>query len=812
MAPPSAGPVSSMPRGQRSQGQRASAAAAYTAIARQTEDMEEENEARGGDELSPVPETPQRRAGARARMRKQAAAASVVIGTDKAAVEATALATAPAPPASTRRRTLSSKAQAKARQEDTSDPDSSELSAPSEEEKKASPPKKKRRRAAAKQEEEEGGGGGGGGEAESLSTTATAAKATRRGRKTKKAAAEEKGEADFEEDGEKTPKSAERKKRTPRKPKNTEPVVYDIPPVPTRDFASEGLDPSHPRGPFRGRLGYACLNTILRAQKPSVFSSRTTRIKSIEERGLDFVRELSLANVRDIIPMVEWNEAHGIKFMRLSSEMFPFATHPLYGYDFVGFAREELRKAGEVARKLGHRLTMHPGQFCQLGTPKADVLEASIRELEMHAQILDGLGMDQDSVMILHGGGVYGDREGTIERIKNTIQTRLSPSARARLVLENDELAYSVEELLPISKELKVPIVLDFHHDMLRPSSRPPSELIPEILEIWKERGIKPKFHLSEPRPGAKSMRERRAHSDRCTYLPSELPADADLMIEAKDKEQAVFELYRIYNLVDVQPFWADLRPPAADQSTSTSGRKSGAASSSQSEQAKALRTLIKAKKIERKMERKRALAEGRTPPPEGDSDLDDWTPAKDRPPVASQVEVLEAMRTEADWIRAELRAGRDRRAYGADEEDGDEGDGEGTVESDAEDGGGSSVSASPLKGKGKASRAKANGTASSKLGTTTKLHVDGQAAGAQEDLVAVVTDHGSAGAAGSSSSSSLSTTEAEATAPVLVVKPGVEADPSAESTPLDSVAAAAPAAAASVSTAAAGGRKRKKN
>ncbi|KAK0546826.1 hypothetical protein OC846_004356 [Tilletia horrida] len=546
-----------------------------------------------------------------------------------------------------------------------SDSELSDLSPGSSEADSAPPPPRKKRATRKKVKAED--------DDDSISTKTT--KRTpgkkRKGKGDEDEQAVDEDDADFASSEDGSPKKL-KKKRTPRKPKVVEPVVYEIPDVPSRDFRTEGgPDRAQERSNgYTGRLGYACLNTILRASKPSVFSSRTTRIKTIDEKGLDFVRELALTNVRDIIPMLEWNEAHGIRFMRLSSEMFPFATHLQYGYDFVGFAKEELAKAGAVARRLGHRLTMHPGQFCQLGTPKTDVLEASLRELDMHAAILDGLGMDQDSVMILHGGGVYGDREGTVARIKDTIQNRLSPSARARLVLENDEMSYSVEELLPICKEFKVPLVLDFHHDMLRPSSRPTSELIPEILEIWKERGIKPKFHLSEPRPGSKTHRERRAHSDRCTHLPADLPADADLMIEAKDKEQAVFELYRIYNLVDVKPFWSDLRPPAENQTTATAGRKRGVLSSQTSkatltEQDKALRTLIKAKKVERKLARKRAIAEGRTPPPEGDSDLDDWTPAKDRPPVATQVEVLEEMRREADFIRNELRQGRDRRAYG---------------------------------------------------------------------------------------------------------------------------------------------------
>jgi UV DNA damage endonuclease len=88
--------------------------------------------------------------------------------------------------------------------------------------------------------------------------------------------------------------------------------------------------------------------------------------------------------------------------------------------------------------------------------------------------------------------------------------------------------------------------IFDYHHDWINPSSEPPSVLIPKIAETWKKRGIKMKQHLSEPRPGAESVMERRAHADRCQNLPPDLPVDCDLMIEAKDKEQAVFELYRM--------------------------------------------------------------------------------------------------------------------------------------------------------------------------------------------------------------------------------------------------------------------------
>jgi UV DNA damage endonuclease len=49
---------------------------------------------------------------------------------------------------------------------------------------------------------------------------------------------------------------------------------------------------------------------------------------------------------------------------------------------------------------------------------------------------------------------------------------------------------------------------------------------------VWSKKGIKVKQHLSEPRPGAVTVIEKRAHADRCHSLPEALPDDVDLMIE----------------------------------------------------------------------------------------------------------------------------------------------------------------------------------------------------------------------------------------------------------------------------------------
>ncbi|GAA5884798.1 hypothetical protein JCM16303_007272 [Sporobolomyces ruberrimus] len=355
-----------------------------------------------------------------------------------------------------------------------------------------------------------------------------------------------------------TDEATPKKKRTR---KSKEPPVYVIPPM-------EEITTN-----FKGRLGYACLNTILRALKPPVFCSRTCRIDTIknEDKGMPYLKELGRQNMMDLKQIIEWNVEHKIFFMRMSSEMFPFAGHAEYGYS-LDYAEKELKEAGDTAKRLGVRLTTHPGQFNQLGSPRRPVVENTFRDLEYHNEMMDRMGLDKDSVMIIHGGGVYNDKPTTIERFKG-VYKELSEGVKARLVLENDEMCFSVDDLLPICEELNIPLVLDYHHDWIYPSSQPLSELMPRIVATWTRKGIRPKFHLSEPRRGAETLMERRAHADRCQNLPSPLPEDIDLMIEAKDKEQAVFHLFRRYGL---QPVFHDsLRPPALEETTQTAGRKS---------------------------------------------------------------------------------------------------------------------------------------------------------------------------------------------------------------------------------------------
>jgi UV DNA damage endonuclease len=302
------------------------------------------------------------------------------------------------------------------------------------------------------------------------------------------------------------------------------------------------------------QLGLCCLNTELRALKPPVFASRKMIIRSVEEQGIDALKQKIIQNLRDVLTMMDWNEEKGIKVFRLSSELFPHKSNPrIEEYEF-DFAIDLLREIGEKAKKYNQRLTFHPGQYNVVGTPNEKSFQQTISDLKYHADVLDIIDAGCDSVMVVHGGGVYGDKEETIKRWCENYM-RLPENVRNRLVLENCERCFSIEDCLRVSAIIKIPVVFDTHHYecycLMHPEQifKPACEYIPEILETWKHRGIKPKFHVSEQGNGRCGH-----HSDYIKTIPEyllEIPEkhgiDIDIMIEAKMKEKAIMKLYQKY-------------------------------------------------------------------------------------------------------------------------------------------------------------------------------------------------------------------------------------------------------------------------
>ena len=284
----------------------------------------------------------------------------------------------------------------------------------------------------------------------------------------------------------------------------------------------------------------------------NVYTGRTLTLKSLHERGAGAAQALAAQNIADMLTIIEYNESVGIRFWRISSSMFPHLDNPEGVKYTMDFAREGLAAAGLRARQLGHRITMHPGQFAQLGSPTPDVVARTVTDLTNHARVFEYMGLtpERGSVMIIHGGGAYGDKAAALARWEQSF--RALPREVSRfIVLENDEFTYGIDDLLPFCERIGVPLCIDFfHHQVMTERGGKAAPVAREMLErsaaIWRKRGIQPKFHWSNQDPTARVG----THGKCIGPIPREildacLACGADLMIEAKDKDTCVLGVLR---------------------------------------------------------------------------------------------------------------------------------------------------------------------------------------------------------------------------------------------------------------------------
>ena len=185
-------------------------------------------------------------------------------------------------------------------------------------------------------------------------------------------------------------------------------------------------------------LGYACINTELSSRKVKVSTNRTMRRKTFDEKGLDYVSEIILQNVTDLLTILKWNADNDIHFFRLSSEMFPWASEyaleDLKDFDKI---EEALFKAGLFAEENDIRLTTHPGPFNKLCSPNEQVVLNTIRDLEIHGRMMDLLCQPRSpwAKINIHVGGAYNDKPMALGNFCRNF-ARLSEAVRTRLTGE----------------------------------------------------------------------------------------------------------------------------------------------------------------------------------------------------------------------------------------------------------------------------------------------------------------------------------------------------------------------------------------
>jgi len=300
-------------------------------------------------------------------------------------------------------------------------------------------------------------------------------------------------------------------------------------------------------------LGYACINMTL--GKKGILTGRAMRKSTLNAKGLPYASQLAYANAKDLKTILEWNVNHNIHFFRIGSDLFPWGNKidikQLPDYNEIV---KVLNDCGDYARANNIRLTTHPGPFNLLASEKEEVVQNTILDLEMHSTLFDLLKLDETpfNKINIHVGATYGNKEGAIYRWKQNFK-RLSLSCQKRLTLENDdkESMYSVKDLYDtVYQNIGIPIVFDIHHHNFNTGGMDHSEAMKLASSTWPK-GIRPVVHYSE----SKALHENnskiklQAHSDFISDYINTYDNDVDVMIEAKQKELALLEYRKKYNI-----------------------------------------------------------------------------------------------------------------------------------------------------------------------------------------------------------------------------------------------------------------------
>ncbi|EKE02859.1 MAG: putative UV endonuclease [uncultured bacterium] len=307
---------------------------------------------------------------------------------------------------------------------------------------------------------------------------------------------------------------------------------------------------------MKHRIGYACINTSIAAT-----TNRTCKLANCTPEKL---RELIHSNLSGLKQVIEWNYMHNIFLYRISSVIIPFASHPVNTVPWWEENKAQFNEIGRLIKKYHIRVSMHPGQFVNINSPNPEVVRLSINDLEWHAKFLDSLGCDSTCRLIIHVGGVYGDKASAMIRFIEAYND-IPENIRARLSLENDDKSYNVWDVLNISDQTGIPVVFDVLHHQINNTNQPADDDIRAIMEkcfaTWNEKTDIPKIHYSSQKVGAKSG----SHADSINmddfieFYFRFRDMDFDIMFETKDKERSVIEAFKRLQAESAKGFYNKL-------------------------------------------------------------------------------------------------------------------------------------------------------------------------------------------------------------------------------------------------------------
>lgn len=285
------------------------------------------------------------------------------------------------------------------------------------------------------------------------------------------------------------------------------------------------------------RLGYACITNCI----DSTSSIPYTYSEYLKYGDMEKLDRVIVSNLKSLEEIIYYNIKNNIHFYRMSSKIIPLATKSDVKFDYINKYRSYYGKIGKMISDYDMRVDFHPDQFCVLNSVKSDVVSASIDILKYHYSLLEALGI-KNKILVLHVGSNSFGKDNSIRRFINNFN-KLPKYLKECIAIENDDKVFNVSDVLEISKNTGVPVILDYHHHLCNKSDFS----FEDIFNSFNNGRVKMHFSSSKNKKDFRSHNDYINGDDFIDFIKilKKYDRDVDIMIEAKCKDDSLFRLVR---------------------------------------------------------------------------------------------------------------------------------------------------------------------------------------------------------------------------------------------------------------------------
>lgn len=289
------------------------------------------------------------------------------------------------------------------------------------------------------------------------------------------------------------------------------------------------------------KIGYPCINLSLPCR-----SSQSFRLASYSEERID--RTIG-SNLACLLEILDFNRKHELFFFRISSDLIPFASHSICRFPWQKRYKRTFKEIGNFIKGHQMRVSMHPDQFIIINSPDKKIFQRSVKELLYHAEVLDLLEIDDTAKIQIHVGGAYGNKRQSIRRFIERYN-HLDIKIKRRLVIENDERLFNIEDCLRIHGEIKIPIVFDVFHFKCNNSGESIRGSLSQVCSTWSGKDGLPIVDYSSQEKGKKIGTHAKTIdiNDFKRFIKETEGLQFDIMCEIKDKERSVLKALKLIN------------------------------------------------------------------------------------------------------------------------------------------------------------------------------------------------------------------------------------------------------------------------